>query len=345
MTWRLKRSSLPHPLPEDFVFNKDLYSALIKEVGRVQKFPEHILVMGRISTIWSEPEYYSTLKWDGEGYIFMLRIALFFAIMDLKEALRLKSFDSSELDIRATRTPKGDPPYLTVVKENLCPIREPAAVAGQGGSSSVPSAQVANVAPVQTPSVVGGYKGKKTESSGPKDSGSKVVLYGSVHMFVEDEGVNAEGGEDDAEVRPQVSFKRSRNTSSKPDPNPKKLKKTKLDLKTVILEDETDRVTEFSAAGDLLELMSAHLHGGKTPRDQPVNLPPSPLSFGGPTTKVIVDTDMPDLLAFKKIDLSPSGKPTTGVASNISRPSLQQIDVGDSASSSPLWYETEAVFI
>ncbi|KAF5799063.1 hypothetical protein HanXRQr2_Chr07g0300241 [Helianthus annuus] len=326
MTWRLKRSSLPHPLPEDFVFNKDLYSALIKEVGRVQKFPEHILVMGRISTIWSEPEYYSTLKWDGE-------------------ALRLKSFDSSELDIRATRTPKGDPPYLTVVKENLCPIREPAAVAGQGGSSSAPSAQVANVAPVQTASVVGGYKGKKTESSGPKDSGSKVVLYGSVHMFVEDEGVNAEGGEDDAEVRPQVSFKRSRNTSSKPDPNPKKLKKTKLDLKTVILEDETDRVTEFSAAGDLLELMSAHLHGGKTPRDQPVNLPPSPLSFGGPTTKVIVDTDMPDLLAFKKIDLSPSGKPTTGVASNISRPSLQQIDVGDSASSSPLWYETEAVFI
>ncbi|KAJ0883734.1 hypothetical protein HanPSC8_Chr10g0425101 [Helianthus annuus] len=54
---------------------------------------------------------------------------------------------------------------------------------------------------------------------------------------------------------------------------------------------------------------------------------------------------MPNPQVSKKIDLSPSGKPTTGVASNVSRPSPQQIDGGDSASSSPLWYETEAVFI
>ncbi|KAM0010211.1 hypothetical protein Hdeb2414_s0079g00779341 [Helianthus debilis subsp. tardiflorus] len=180
-------------------------------------------------------------------------------------------------------------------------------------------------------------------SSRAQDSGSKVILYGSVHLSAEDEGANA--GDDDAEVRPQVSFKRGRTASSKPDQNPKKLKKTKLDLKTIVLEDDVDKITEFSAAGGLLENLSAYLHGGKTPRDQPVNLPPSPLSFGGPATKVIVDTDMPDPLAFKKIDLSPSGKPTTGVASNVSRPSPQQIDGGDSASSSPLWYETEAVFI
>ncbi|MFS8008928.1 hypothetical protein Hanom_Chr14g01278631 [Helianthus anomalus] len=82
--------------------------------------------MGRISTIWSEPGYYPTLKWNGE-------------VMGLKEALRLKSFDSTELDIRATRTPKGDPPYLSVVKENLYPIREPVVAAGQGGLSSAPS--------------------------------------------------------------------------------------------------------------------------------------------------------------------------------------------------------------
>ncbi|KAJ0765878.1 hypothetical protein HanPI659440_Chr08g0308861 [Helianthus annuus] len=54
---------------------------------------------------------------------------------------------------------------------------------------------------------------------------------------------------------------------------------------------------------------------------------------------------MPDPLSFKKIEPPPSGKPTTGVASNVSRPSPQPIDGGDSASSSPLWYETEAVFI
>ncbi|KAJ0779599.1 hypothetical protein HanPI659440_Chr06g0228281 [Helianthus annuus] len=193
--------------------------------------------------------------------------------------------------------------------------------------------------------MVGGDKGKKTGSSGLKDSGSKVVLYGSEHLSIEDEGVNTEGGEDDVEVRPQVSFKRGRSTSSKPDPNPKKLKKTKIDLKTIVLEDEVDQVTRFSAAGCLLEILDAHLHGGKTPRDRPVNLPPSPLSFGVQATKVVDVTNMPDPLAFKKIDLSPSGKPTTRVVSNVLRPSPQQIDGGDSASSSPLWYETEAVFI
>ncbi|KAJ0792852.1 hypothetical protein HanOQP8_Chr01g0022641 [Helianthus annuus] len=54
---------------------------------------------------------------------------------------------------------------------------------------------------------------------------------------------------------------------------------------------------------------------------------------------------MPNPLSLKKIDLSPSGKPTTRVASNVSRPSPKQIDGGDSASSSPLWYETEVVFL
>ncbi|KAJ0669702.1 hypothetical protein HanOQP8_Chr13g0465651 [Helianthus annuus] len=56
MSWRLKKSRLPPPLPVDFKFNKNLYAALINEAGRVQKYPEHILVMGRISTIWAEPE-------------------------------------------------------------------------------------------------------------------------------------------------------------------------------------------------------------------------------------------------------------------------------------------------
>ncbi|KAJ0683119.1 hypothetical protein HanPI659440_Chr16g0654821 [Helianthus annuus] len=176
------------------------------------------------------------------------------------------------------------------------------------------------------PLAVSGDKGKGTGSSRAKDSGSKVILYGSEHLFVEDEGVDADGGEDDAEVRPQVSFKRGQSTSAKPDPNPKGPKKTKLALKSIVLEDDADRVIDFSAAGGLLDNLDAHLHGGKTPRDQPFVLPTSPISFGGLTTKVIADTEMLDPLAFKKIDLSPSGKPTTGVASNVSRPSPQQTD-------------------
>ncbi|KAJ0921310.1 hypothetical protein HanPSC8_Chr05g0189971 [Helianthus annuus] len=80
--------------------------------------------------------------------------------------------------------------------------------------------------------------------------------------------------------------------------------------------------------------------------DRPVNIPTSPLSFGGPTTKVIEDIHMPEPQSLRKIKPSPSGKPTTGVVSNISRPSPQPFDGGDSASSSsPLWYETEAVFL
>ncbi|KAJ0530544.1 hypothetical protein HanHA89_Chr10g0391041 [Helianthus annuus] len=150
---------------------------------------------------------------------------------------------------------------------------------------------------------------------------------------MEDEGVNVEGkGEgdgDDAEARPQVSLKRGRTTSSKPDPNPKQVKKKKLDFKTITLEDEEDdQATGFSTAGGLLENLDAHLHGGRTPRDRPVNLPTSPLSFGGPTTKVIEDIHMPDPLSFKKIEPSPSGKPTTGVASNAQGQALNRLMVG-----------------
>ncbi|KAF5781116.1 hypothetical protein HanRHA438_Chr11g0493031 [Helianthus annuus] len=347
MTWRLKKSRLPPPLPEDFEFNRDLYANLIREAGRIQKYPEHILVMGRISTIWAEPEWYPTLKWNKEA-------------MGLKEALRLKSFDSKELEVRATRTPKGDPPYLSIVQENLHPIREPAAPvnqggsAGQGGSGSAPVAQVLNVASAQVAVAVGSDKGKKISSSETKGSGSKIVIEDEgVHLSIEDEGVYAEkgvegveGDDDGDEKRPQISLKRRRTASSKSDPNLKLLKRKKIDFNTIPLDDDDDdRATGFSAAGGLLENLDAHLHGGRTPRDRPVNIPTSPLSFGEPTTKVIEDIHIADPLSYKKIEPSPSGKPITGVASNVSRPSPQSIDSGDSASSSPLWYETEAVFL
>ncbi|MFS7955467.1 hypothetical protein Hanom_Chr07g00643001 [Helianthus anomalus] len=233
-------------------------------------------------------------------------------LMGLKEALRLKSFDSTEFDFRATRTPKGDPPYLSVVQENLYQIRKPTApinqggLAGQGGSGSVPSIRTSNVIPTQATAVVG-----VSESVSAKGSDSKFVIYGSEHLSVKDEGVHAkeeeQGNDDGADVQPQVSLKRRRNTS-KPVPNPKILKKKKLDFQTITLDDdEVDQVTGFSTAGGLLENLDAHLHGGRTPRDRLVNHPTSPLSFGGPATKVIKDIHMPEPLSFKKIEPSPSG--------------------------------------
>ncbi|KAJ0734762.1 hypothetical protein HanPI659440_Chr11g0424051 [Helianthus annuus] len=273
-----------------------------REAGRVQKYLEHILVMGRISTIWAELEWYPTLRWNGEA-------------MGLKDAVRLKSFDSTELDVRATKTPKGDPPYLSVMQENLYSIREPTSMvnqggsAGQGGAGSAPSIRTVNLTLAQVTTAVGSDKGKRTGSSDVKGSGSKIILYGSEHLSVEDEWVRAEeedeGDDDGAEVRPQVSLKRGRNIVSKPDPNPKQLKKKKLDFKTITLEDhEDDQATGFSTAGGLLANLDAHLHGGRTPRDQPVHIPLIPISFGEPTTKVIEDIHMPDPLSFKKIEPS-----------------------------------------
>ncbi|KAJ0710670.1 hypothetical protein HanOQP8_Chr09g0315051 [Helianthus annuus] len=99
--------------------------------------------------------------------------------MGLKEALRLKSFDSKELHIRATKTPKGDPPYLSIVHENLYQIREPEAPGnqggpavqggsgGQGGSGSVLAAQVVNVVPTQAAVIVGSDKGLSRASKRP----------------------------------------------------------------------------------------------------------------------------------------------------------------------------------
>ncbi|MFS7924272.1 hypothetical protein Hanom_Chr03g00270661 [Helianthus anomalus] len=187
MTWRLRKSKLPPPLPEDFKYNTDLYANLVKEAGRIQKYPEHILVMGRISMIWFEPEWYPTLKWNNK-------------VMGLKEALRLKSFEPKEFEIRATRTPKGDPPYLSIVQGNLYQIREPEAPdnqggsTGQGGSGAAPAAQTADIVPVHTVVMVDDAKGNKTGSIETKGSGSKFVIEDEgIHLSVGDEGVHVEG--------------------------------------------------------------------------------------------------------------------------------------------------------
>ncbi|KAJ0500438.1 hypothetical protein HanHA300_Chr11g0389521 [Helianthus annuus] len=245
--------------------------------------------------------------------------------MGLKEALRLKSFDSKELDIRATKTPKGDLPFLSVVQENLYQIREPEAPgnqdgsAGQGGSGSAPATRVLNVAPVQAAVVAGSDKGKRA----------------LVRSARRDEGVHAEGaGEDDdgddGEC-PQASLKRKRATSSTSGPKIKQMK-TKTAFKTITLDDdEEDQATDFSTAGGLLANLDAHFHGGRTPRDHVATVATSPLSFGGANTNVFEDIYMPDPLSLKRIETSPSGKPTTGVASNVSRPSPQPFDGGDSS--------------
>ncbi|KAJ0495689.1 hypothetical protein HanIR_Chr12g0611721 [Helianthus annuus] len=199
--------------------------------------------------------------------------------------------------------------------------------------------------------VVGDAKGKKSSSIGTKGSGSKFVIEDEgVHLSVGDEGVRDEGvkggGDDededeaDEEEHPQVSLKRKQTVSSKSGPKLGQVKKKKTKFKTITL-DDNDQVTEFSTAGGILENLDAHLHGGRTPRDHPVNIPSSPLSFGGGATRVITDVRTSDP---KKTEPSPSGKLTTGVASNVSRLSPKPIDGGDSASSSPLWYNTEAVF-
>ncbi|KAJ0693951.1 hypothetical protein HanPI659440_Chr15g0603211 [Helianthus annuus] len=186
--------------------------------------------------------------------------------MGLKEALRLKSFDSKELDVRATRTRKDDPPYLSIVQENLYSIREPEApgnqggLAGQGGSGSAPVARVLNVIPDQAVVVTGSDKGKNVSSSGTKGSGSKIVIEDEgVHLSIEDEGIRAEegaeGDDDGGEERPQVSLKRRRTTSSKSDPNLKLIKRKKIDFNTITLDDdEDDRATGFCCRGLVGEL-------------------------------------------------------------------------------------------
>ncbi|MFS7898201.1 hypothetical protein Hanom_Chr00s018149g01757911 [Helianthus anomalus] len=311
MTWRIKKSKLPLPLPEDFSYDKKLYADLIKEAGRIQKYPEHILVMGRISTMWAEPEWYPTLRWNKE-------------VMGLKEALRLKSFDSKELDVRATKTPKGDTPYLQLVQQNLYPIRAPEAPGNQGGSGSAPIASP--VAKVQAMVTADDAGGRKSGSSMTRGSGSKIIIEDEgVHLSVEDTEMQASGekggkdrdeGEDvggdgeDGDEQLQIVLKRKRAAPTQSDPKTRQPKRTKADFKVVTL-DNDDHVTAFSTAG-------------------------------GGGAKVVTDLRTSDP---KKVVPSPSGKFTTGVASNVSRPSSSPFDGGDSASSSPLWYDTEVAFL
>ncbi|KAJ0743687.1 hypothetical protein HanPI659440_Chr10g0378831 [Helianthus annuus] len=72
-----------------------------------------------------------------------------------------------------------------------------------------------------------------------------------------------------------------------------------------------------------------------------------PLSFGSQDTRLVAggDIDMYDPSYPKRTGPSPLGKPPIGGDSNISQPGPRLVDGGDNASSSPLWYETEAVLV
>ncbi|MFS7943298.1 hypothetical protein Hanom_Chr06g00498631 [Helianthus anomalus] len=107
--------------------------------------------MGKINTIWPEPRYYPTNRWNRK-------------VMGLKDALGLKSFDTSEFEIRATKTVEGKP-YLQQVNDNLYLIRDPVVAEGQGGSGLVPLEQPVNVSPLRSISAIIGDKGKAANSS------------------------------------------------------------------------------------------------------------------------------------------------------------------------------------
>ncbi|KAJ0480837.1 hypothetical protein HanIR_Chr13g0636131 [Helianthus annuus] len=213
--------------------------------------------------------------------------------MGLKEALRLKFFDSKELDVRATKTPKGDTPYLQLVQQNLYPIREPEAPGGQGASGSAPIVSPAVQAQAMVTADDAG--GRIAGSSMTKGSGSKIIIEDEgVHLSVGDSETHASGekgdndrnededvggdGEDEGE-QPRIALKRKRAAPTKTDPKAKQPKRTKADFKTITLDDD-DQVTEFSTAGGVLANLDAHLHEGRTPRDHPLQTPVSPLSFG-----------------------------------------------------------------
>ncbi|KAF5762643.1 hypothetical protein HanPI659440_Chr15g0575721 [Helianthus annuus] len=199
--------------------------------------------------------------------------------------------------------------------------------------------------------MVAGEKGKTADSGdaqGSQEGGSKVILVGSEHLSIEDEDLVGRGA--DVIFQPQDSLKRRHKQSSKSDLNPKEPKKPRFVYVTnqvALLEDESDHAPAFSASGALLDNLPAHLTGGKILRDRPYTSRPSPLSFHGPDTRLVAcdNIDMYDPPSPKKIGPYPSGKPPTGVDSNISRPCPQPVDGGDIASSSPLWYETEAVLV
>ncbi|MFS8016495.1 hypothetical protein Hanom_Chr15g01369351 [Helianthus anomalus] len=245
MVCKSRRSALSGALPEDFSYDKILYTSLIREASWIQKLSEHIMVMGKISTMWPEPDYFPMIHWNG-------------AVMSLKDALRLKSIKVPEFEIRASKT-EGKP-YLEVVNK---------------GSGSNPPEKVVNVSTIRSASVVVSDKGKYLGAGGAQGSqeggsAGKFILYGSEHLSVEDEGLLDEGVE--VTFQTKESFKGRHKRMSKAGPNPQQFKTPKSVLvsrQEVIPEDDLDRCPAFSASRGLLENLAPHLTEGKLLRYQP----------------------------------------------------------------------------
>ncbi|MFS7937027.1 hypothetical protein Hanom_Chr05g00422721 [Helianthus anomalus] len=144
------------------------------------------------------------------------------AVMGLKDALRLKSFEVPKFEIRAYKMKRGKL-YLEVVNEGLYQIRELTPVDGQVGSGSNPPERIVNVSPIRSDSVVISDKGKTKGTSGGQvfqegGSAGKIGLYGSEHLSVEDEGLLDERVATTFQLK--VSLKRHHKQTSKADSSP-----------------------------------------------------------------------------------------------------------------------------
>ncbi|KAJ0941820.1 hypothetical protein HanPSC8_Chr03g0084591 [Helianthus annuus] len=131
MVWRFKDQTMSFDLGDDFVFNKTLAKALIKNRSSICSLPEHLLLWGRVCFSWDRGDR----DWP------VIRTKHKRNEMSLRDALKVPSFNVLDFDF--DEQVEGEVPFMKQVAsaaQEICPLIDQGALEPSvaDATSSVP---------------------------------------------------------------------------------------------------------------------------------------------------------------------------------------------------------------
>ncbi|MFS7906336.1 hypothetical protein Hanom_Chr01g00058081 [Helianthus anomalus] len=241
MVWRFKDQTMSFVLGDDFVFNKELTRALIKNKSPIHPLPEHLLLWGRVCFSWG--------RGDSDWPVIRTKRAE----MSLKDALKVSNFNVLDFDF--DEQAEGEAPFMKHVASAAQEIRP---LTDQG--TSEPSAADATLSvPKPAKGAVGssGSQAKKESILDDVDSDPEVWSLDEALKYHPSSGsLKGKGDALDVELKGLICKRKTKVPqirSSDPLPMPK-TKKTK-------------KSSSHTSDNVIIEL-DEHLSGGKSSREE-----------------------------------------------------------------------------
>ncbi|KAJ0763318.1 hypothetical protein HanPI659440_Chr08g0279331 [Helianthus annuus] len=280
MRWRLKDQTMSFELGENFVFDEELARALIEDKSPIRPLHEHFLLLGRVCFRWSQGDR----DWP------VIRRKRDRAIMSLRDALKVPSFDVLDFDLEDQD--EDEVPLMKQVASSAQEIRPPVTQ----GAAEPSNAEGTSSAPAITKEAAGssGSRADKRSILDDVDDDPKMhELDEALQYRPSSASLKSKGVASGPESKPLVR-KRKNETVQIRSSDPLPMPKTKKNKKG-----------SSHSEGDVMDEFDEHLTGGKFSREEAAlaRNKPTPTFSGGflPSNEVEnMETEIPEITSKEK---------------------------------------------